>query len=318
MLLCPPASSFLFKEGFMKSSFISRRRLIKSGALLLPGSTLWKQGPVSDVPRKAVTVRDHFWLWAHPAGSYNGPIPGDSRITPMEASYYMSIPNMVSVHYNGKPQPPYDRYAFPFRAARETVWDLLWSAEENIDSAAIQKDHETILELVERNSNCTGVILDDFFSVKKQGRSGALSPEELRDLQRRLEQASKKINLWFVLYGHQLDEPISEHLKYCDILTYWTWHESELGQLESNFDRAKKLCPDLPVLLGCYMWDHGDGKPMSVTSMQKQCQLGLRWLKQGRVQGMIFLASCICDLELETVEWARNWIREVGDQKLKV
>jgi hypothetical protein len=66
------------------------------------------------------------------------------------------------------------------------------------------------------------------------------------------------------------------------------------------------------------MWDHGDGKPMSVTSMQKQCQLGLRWLTQGRIQGMIFLASCICDLELETVEWARNWIREVGDNEFKV
>jgi hypothetical protein len=50
--------------------------------------------------------------------------------------------------------------------------------------------------------------------------------------------------------------------------------------------------------------------------MQKQCLLGLEWLRKGRIEGMIFLASCICDLNLEAVEWTRNWIREVGDGKI--
>ena len=49
---------------------------------------------------------------------------------------------------------------------------------------------------------------------------------------------------------------------------------------------------------------------------QEQCELGLEWLKQGRIDGMIFLASCICDLDLETVEWTRKWIQKVGDQEL--
>jgi hypothetical protein len=34
------------------------------------------------------------------------------------------------------------------------------------------------------------------------------------------------------------------------------------------------------------------------------------------VAAAIFLASCICDLGLETVEWARHWIAEVADQVL--
>ena len=46
------------------------------------------------------------------------------------------------------------------------------------------------------------------------------------------------------------------------------------------------------------------------------CELGLRWLREGRIEGMIFLASCICDLGIETVEWTRAWIAEVGEQKL--
>ena len=41
-------------------------------------------------------------------------------------------------------------------------------------------------------------------------------------------------------------------------------------------------------------------------AMEKQCATGLRWLRGGRIEGTIFLASCICDLGLETVEWARD------------
>jgi len=48
----------------------------------------------------------------------------------------------------------------------------------------------------------------------------------------------------------------------------------------------------------------------------KLCEVGLRWLREGRIEGMIFLASCICDLGLKTVEWTRRWITEVGDQTI--
>ena len=65
------------------------------------------------------------------------------------------------------------------------------------------------------------------------------------------------------------------------------------------------------------MYDYGNGKPMPVDLMKYQCKLGLQWLRHGRIEGMIFLASCICDLELETVEWTRRWIEQVGSQPLR-
>ena len=57
-------------------------------------------------------------------------------------------------------------------------------------------------------------------------------------------------------------------------------------------------------------------KTMSVPWMRHQCQLGLEWLRQRRIEGMIFLASCICDMGLEAVEFARKWIQEVGNETL--
>ena len=70
-------------------------------------------------------------------------------------------------------------------------------------------------------------------------------------------------------------------------------------------------------MLGCYMWDYGKKRPLLVEAMARQCEIGLGWLLEGRIDGIIFLASCICDLELESVEWTRRWIAEVGDTEIR-
>ena len=66
------------------------------------------------------------------------------------------------------------------------------------------------------------------------------------------------------------------------------------------------------------MWDFGvAGHSMPLEMMEVQCKKGLEWLGNGRIKGMIFLASCICDLELEAVEWTRKWMKEVKNMDLR-
>ena len=60
------------------------------------------------------------------------------------------------------------------------------------------------------------------------------------------------------------------------------------------------------------MWDYGDRKPIPVEVMERQCEAGLKWLREGRIEGIIFLPTCICDMELEAVEWTRRWIASHG------
>ncbi len=64
------------------------------------------------------------------------------------------------------------------------------------------------------------------------------------------------------------------------------------------------------------MWDFREKQAVSVDLMKHQCELGLQWLAEGRIQGMAFIASCLCDFELPCVEWTRSWIAEMGDQAL--
>jgi hypothetical protein len=50
-----------------------------------------------------------------------------------------------------------------------------------------------------------------------------------------------------------------------------------------------------------------------VELMKMQAELGLKWLKAGRIEGIIFLGTPVCDLGLDAVEWTRRWLASVGD-----
>ena len=264
------------------------------------------------------TVRDKFWIWGHKAGSHdnNYNLKGTSRVTPADAAVYMGLPNMIMVVLGNEPQPPFDGEAAAMRSLRRVVWSIVG------DSSSRRNDEKTDLEevvsLASRFPNITGGIMDDFFTEGKPGQPVArYSAKDIAGFRRTLHAAVRPLDLWVVLYAHQLHLPVAAHLAETDVVTFWTWRASQLTDLEKNFTAVEALAPAKRKVLGCYMWDYGDGKPMPLDRMQHQCRLGLRWLQEGRIAGMIFLASCICDLKIETVEWTRQWIREVGDKALR-
>lgn len=255
------------------------------------------------------SVKDRFWLWGHEAGSHDGQygLPGSSRITPAEAAYYLGIPNLIMVEYHGKPEAPFDQYALALSPLKKVVWSIVGAGGTQGEEV------KHILDLSSRFPNICGAIMDDFFNLKREdGSVGTFTPDELAAIRRQLGEGEHRLDLWVVLYEHQLDLPVGAHLEQCDVVTYWTWWAERLRDLERNFERAERLAPKCRKVLGCYMWDYGNGKPMPVDLMEHQCELGLKWLEEGRIEGMIFLASCICDLGLEAVEWTRQWIQEVG------
>ena len=80
----------------------------------------------------------------------------------------------------------------------------------------------------------------------------------------------------------------------------------------------RKYQPD--IIFTHYWLDYMAHKAMATivteawwqASWEASLELGKPWK-----EGMIFLASCICDLKLEAVEWTRQWIQKVGDEILK-
>ena len=70
-----------------------------------------------------MSLKDKMWIWAHETGSHdqgwNTPAPW--RMTPVEGAFYLGLDNLIMVRYEGKPAPPYDQYARPFRPLRQFV-----------------------------------------------------------------------------------------------------------------------------------------------------------------------------------------------------
>jgi hypothetical protein len=261
-------------------------------------------------------VRDRFWLWGHDAGAHNpgtGPeewnLPGTSRITASEAAAYLAIPNLMMVRYNGTPAMPYDQLAIPMRALDRVVWSITGAMGEK---STDERDH--VLDLARREPNVTGLIMDDFLNWDTG--EPELSIDELREIDRLRRLPDRTLDLMMVLYSHQLDAPLGEHLAFCNQVSFWVWESVNLARMDADFARFEALTVNQERFLGCYVWDFGARAPMPLERLQQQCAIGLDWLRTGRIAGMIFLPSCHCDLSLDTVEWLRGWIRDVSDEPI--
>ena len=280
--------------------------------------------------KEPVKVHDRLWAWGHYEGIYNGQfqLPGTSRITPIEGAAYLGVSNLIFVRYTGKPEYPWDQYAIPFRAMHRVMWSATGASGH---TSAEERQH--VLELAGKNPNITGLFLDDFFQNRpanaatgeKPGLKAVMSLDEMRQLRQQLLIPSqcvrivpRRLELGVTLYTNQLDPAISPYLELCDLVSVWTWKAADLLKLEENMQRFWKMSPRSRTLLGLYMWDFGAGKPMPVAAMQHQCDLGLKWLREGRVEGLILLGTNVCDLNLEAVEWARAWIARVGNEPLNL
>lgn len=265
------------------------------------------------------TVRDKLWLFGMPIVERHRKrdwLPKGRLMTTLEAAMYLGIPNALWVVQRNFPEPPFDSHMRPLIPLERLVLSALG------DSSSDRSDLDEVLRMADQFPNITGAILDDFFrKPHAEGPVGRFSLEELDQFRERLHRAARKLDLWVVIYGHQLDLPAEEHLARCDVITFWNWWARDIPKLEEQFDRLDAMAPGKPKMLGCYFTDlggaedGGDGK-LSLDLMKRQCEFGLQRLQQGRLSGLILLGNPFCGLGLDTVEWARSWIAAIGDRPL--
>ncbi|MBT7862641.1 MAG: hypothetical protein HN712_20165 [Gemmatimonadetes bacterium] len=264
-------------------------------------------------------LSSRLWLWGHPAGAHDGRWelpPSSSQITPADAAAYLGIDQMIMVRFAGQPQPPYDPHVEAMRDLRRVVWSVVGDA----GTQDAPDEVLTIGDLASRFGNIDGVMMDDFFDRPAEDGAKQLAahtPDELARMKDLMAaRAGRALDLWVVLYGHQLELPVADHLAQCDVITFWSWTAEQLGQTRQRLEQISHMAPTARRVLGCYMYDYGNSREMPVAAMEAQCEEGLELLREGRVDGLIFLASCICDMSLPAVEWTRDWIAAHRDDLL--
>lgn len=305
-------------------SKLSRRRFLQTTASLSAVGGISAISFGQTCPAKDGTVRDRIWIFANPVNADFNFVRKRSVMSPLEAAVYMGAPNLLMVNQypeKGKEpthkawEPPYEQYAYPLKVLKRVVWSIVGASGITREQERLQ-----VLAMARRIPNIVGVFMDDFFTDNKSGKIASLTLDQVRDVQRQLKTAEKKLDLYVTLYTRQLDPAIREYLDMIDVITLWTWETAELANLEANLAKLEKLAPKSRKLLGCYTADYDPKRtpwwtPLPVPTMQRQCETGLKWLREGRIDGIIIYGTAM-DLGWDSVEWARDWVQKVGETKL--
>lgn len=267
-------------------------------------------------------MRDYFWLWGQDAGTHHyvgakkenvWKLPGENRMGPVEGANYMGIRNICRVVMGGKPEIPFDAESEKLKNMNEVVWSAI--GDSSSTSNALDKSTvDEVIRQAEKYPNITGAILDDFFTNPDNNAVYVprISFNDMKIMRDKLHNFSKrKLDLWVVWYEYELDYDIQDYLELCDVVTFWTWKGSNLAFLDKNIQKVVTRTPGKRRLAGCYMWNYGECKPLTIEEMKFQCERYYDWIKKGWIEGIIFCSNCICDIGLESVEWTKKWIAEV-------
>ncbi len=282
--------------------------------------------------REGSSVRDRLWMWGHFAGSFNGMynLPGSSHMSPVEAALYLNLPNLVMLNFPSteefcktSPVPSETLQLISCRPLKRVIWSIgNFGTDKRVRRAfvgrATARDVKNVWELAAQFPNVAGAQLDIFFRDALGGRrTSTFTLNELDYLRSQLRLAERKLDFWVTLYRRDLEYDPAPYLQKVDVVTFWNWRAEDLETLDDGFTKLEQAAPKGRKLLGCCLWDFEAGKPIPLSLMRRQCEAGLEWLRNGRIEGIVFRASTICDLNLEAVEWTRRWIREVADEEIR-
>ncbi len=258
-------------------------------------------------------ARDKFWLFGvrpHQDDPYLGGTGlRRSRITPAEGAFMLDIPNVMLINCDGEPVP-FSEDAFGYAESFLRMKKVLWGATGSA-GFRVGNEEKFICTLAEKYPNICGAFMDDFLQ-KFRGQPDETEKAEalLREIRTGLDASGRDMEMYMVWYTYELNGIHPSLLKYIDGITLWTWNCEELPLLEGRFETIEKNFREKKKMLGIYMFDFPSRKAVPLDLMKLQCELGLRLMQEGRLDGMIFETNSVMGIGLESELWLRKWIDE--------
>ncbi len=267
------------------------------------------------------TLRQNLWLWGQEPGShhtrpfYN--LPGVNRLTPAQGGQLLGIENCCRVVMENSERCPYVGEEETFSGFKQVVLSAIGAGGVERFSGE-RSDLEEVLRQAQLHPNVSGAVMDDFFnSVEGFALNGRLARHSLESVAKMKAALNgfpqRRLDLWLVWYTYQLDFEIQPYVDLCDVVTLWTWHGRDLKHLDANLEKFVARTPHQRRLAGCYLWNYGEGKPLTGEEMAWQLDRYLHWIKAGAIEGIVVCSNCVADIGLETVEQFKEWAAEHGD-----
>ena len=77
--------------------------------------------------------------------------------------------------------------------------------------------------------------------------------------------------------------------------------EERFAKIEQNYPSHKKM-------VGLYIYDFPNQRPVPLDLMEHQCETALKWLREGRIDGMVIEANSTMGVGFESELWLRKWL----------
>lgn len=255
-----------------------------------------------------VRIRDTFWLWGHPVNACRNDIKPlrDMLVTPAECARYFGFPNVFYVPFGH--EMDIEEYSKDLVGIEKSGISIeFWK-----DPAGNRMDETFKIASLFKNIN--RLVFDDFFNEASLHNStwGDYSIGQLLEIRERIHAAG--LEMWVVLYQHQLDLEIQEYLDVFDGVSFWFWSEPT----KEEYHKYSKLFMDKTVgkrrLIGCYLYDFGRNQEATPDLVRYQLDQNKILIHNGEIEGVILHNNNFGDLGFSAYEEAKLWMDEHGDE----
>jgi len=293
----------------MKSSAVLRVVVLGATILGVLGPDAFAE-EAGEVP----TIRDLLWVWGNPEMAEPGPhtLATFAEASPAERAKLLDVPNIAMAGL-GLPRDEAEALALTAEVAHapRLIWEIGCDDENDGPPFEYAQTVARVAKIAQSYPQVEGVLLDDMSSVKI---SRGFKPEHVAGLRALLHKQCPQIKVWGVLYTMNYDIPdIDDYIRELDGINLWVWHATDLGKIEESVAYLEQRFPEKPIILGLYLFDYGNGKPMTPEQFDQQCAIALKLAHANRIEGMVFLTI---NNDPVIVERAAQWVRRVGAQKV--
>jgi len=260
------------------------------------------------------SVRDALWVWANPEMANEDPhdLASYAQAGATERASLLGAPNILMAG-NGLPRNDDDALALAAEVAHapRLVWEIGCDDETGGPPFAYDETVARVAGVVEKCPQLEGVLLDDMTS---QMIPRGLEPPHLRSLKSLLGKACPQVKLWGVVYTMNLGFPnIEDYLRELDVINLWVWHARDFAQVDQHIQWLKGLFPEKPIVLGVYLYDYGEGRPMPIPLLEQQLATALRLLHEGTIRDIVFLTI---NNDEQVLTHTATWIADIASQPI--
>ncbi|MBQ3343594.1 MAG: hypothetical protein IJG84_16965 [Kiritimatiellae bacterium] len=259
-------------------------------------------------------LADRLWMWGHEPETWHRyakkfaelGMNASNHCGQVEACRLMGIGRDCIIRWQSLPELPLD----DARVKEFSKLDeLAWSITDSDKKRTFLEKVDIAVGMKRRLPNLTTVFLDDYFQRHMRPM------EELKTARERVHAAGLKMAAVMYADVEGYRESDLPSAKLCDVIALWFWKPSSLDNMEEMVLKAKSfLGPDMPLMLGLYMWSFGEVfGPVPADKMKHQLAVAEKLLRNGTVEGLIFHPTTSADMDVPSVNLSKEWIRRLRE-----